>query len=102
MGEERGVFIVAEAVVTSGVCIDGGVGAVHGAVAAEGVVASGGLEAGILFRGQVADVLLTTPAADGEPAEASADSFDEVPGVEDVSHGVDAEWAASIGCLGVW
>lgn len=56
MGEERGVFIVVEGVVASRVCagvgvIDGGVGAVDGAVAVEGVVASGGLEAGVLFRG---------------------------------------------------
>lgn len=46
-------------------------------------------------------VLLADPAADEEPAEAAADGFDQVPGVEGVHKGSGAEGPSSIRGFGI-
>lgn len=42
----------------------------------------------------VADIVHSSVSTDDEPFEAAADGFDEVPGVEGVHEGFDAEGAA--------
>ena len=49
----------------------------------------------------VGDVLLAGPAADEEPAEAAADGFDQVPGVEGVHEGSGAKGPTSIRGFGI-
>ncbi len=110
--EEGGVFVFGEGVVASWFGAGAGeglvergvvvVGVVGVAVAAVRGVVSCRFEASALLGGLVADVLLSAAAADGEPTEAAADGFDEVPGVEDVEHGIDAEGPAAVGGFGVW
>jgi len=59
----------------------------------------GGVRAGREV-GLVADISFAVFAADEEPAEAAADGFDKVPGVEGIEEGLDAEAAAFVGFAG--
>lgn len=66
-----------------------------------GGVETAGFQAAALGVVLVADVLFSGSSADGEPSEAPADGFDEVPGVESVHQGAFAEAAAFVGGFGV-
>lgn len=65
-----------------------------------GGVEPAGFQASALGVVFVADVLFAGPSTDGEPFEASADGFDEVPRVESVYEGALAEVAAFVS--GFW
>ena len=105
--EEDSVFFVfAEGVVAGWVCSSRciGVRVVDGAAVAAvdgAVVGARELETRSLLGGLVADVLFSAPATDRKPAEPATDGFDEIPGVEDIGHGVDAHWPAAVSGFGI-
>ena len=53
-------------------------------------------ETGALFRCLVTNILLPTPATNSEPPEPATNGFDEVPGVEDIQHGVYPKGTAAV------
>lgn len=67
-----------------------------------GIVVARGFEGRAVVDGVlVGDVLLAGPAADEEPAEAAADGFNQVPGVEGVHEGSGAKGPTSIRGFGI-
>jgi hypothetical protein len=94
----------AGAIIFSLVGLDAGLvgGALLGAEFGGGVAVAGirgsavACAGGGIFSGLVAGVVEAVPVADEEPAEAAGAGFDDVPWVEGVEEGIDAEGSAEV------